>query len=356
MGAFNECAAEVDGLIQEDEFVTNFQIASGLKSCVWLLLGAVIGVAGCAQPKVDLPAGATIEVALQEALKARVTKDPVAFIREVHGEASKVKEFTAVFLRQERLGVFKELAPQETILAEYRDEPFSVRFTWLDKGSEYKQCVYVRGRDEDKVVLLPRKGLLGFPPAVQKFAPQLAVEFGKARNPITDFGPRRMLERVLDGIEKSIELGGAKLAVREPTEIGPAKEPCYHIEIRYPKGKGVTVALQDLYLSTATLMPVGTYLWRAGREERSEDTLDAMYLYTQIDSSVRLTDANFQIDKEGKPTRKPNGIKTAALTELEDEEGDDAAADDVGGSVGGFDGSGDKDKVGAPDSTDLPER
>ncbi len=309
--------------------MTKHRIVGGLTSGVWILLGAASWAAGCAQPKVDLPAGATIEVASQEALKARVTKDPVAFIREIHGEVSKVKEFTAVFLRQERLGVFKELAPQETILAEYRDEPFSVRFTWLDKGSEYKQCVYVRGRDEDKVVLLPRKGLLGFPPAVQKFAPQLAVEFGKARNPITDFGPRRMLERVLDGIEKSVELGGAKLAVREPTEIGPAKEPCYHIEIRYPKGKGVTVALQDLYLSTATLMPVGTYLWRAGREERSEDTLDAMYLYTQIDSSVRLTDAHFQIDADGKKVKKPAGIKTAAVTELDDDVTDE---DEAGGS------------------------
>lgn len=324
---------------------------------MWLLLATAIGATGCAQPKVDIPVGAPIEAASQEALKARVAKDPVAFIREVHAETSKLKEFTAVFMRQERLGLFKKLSPQETIFAEYRDEPFSVRFTWLDKGSEYKQCVYVRGRNEDMVVLLPRKGLLGFPPTVQKFAPQLAVEFDKARNPITDFGPRRMLERVLDGIEKSVKLGGAKLAVREPTEIGPAKEPCHHIEIRYPRGKGVTVALQDLYLSTATLTPVGTYLWRAGREDRSEDTLDAMYLYTQIDTSVRLTDANFQIDKEGKPTRKPNGIKTAALTELDDEDGDEAnSVEHGGGSAGLSEGTDGAAGDATQEHPDSPER
>lgn len=332
--------------------MTNHLIVSRLMLWTGFLLCVAIGVAGCAQPKVDIPAGATFEVASQAALKARVAKDPVAFIREVHAETSKLKEFTTVFMRQERLGVFKELAPLETIFAEYRDEPFSVRFTWLDKGSEYKQCVFVRGRNEDKVVLLPRKGLLGFPPAEQKFAPQLAVEFGKARNPITDFGPRRMLERVLEGIEKSVELGGATLTVREPTEIGPAKEPCLHIEIRYPKGRGVTVALQDLYLSTATLTPVGTYLWRAGREDRTEDTLDAMYLYTQIDTSVRLTDANFQIDPEGKPMRKPNGIKTAALTELDDEVGDEPDLLEAGDSAGLSDGpAGDTTR----ETLDLPQ-
>jgi hypothetical protein len=259
----------------------------------------------CAKPTASIPAGqAPTKAEGVDTVAKRITDDPVAFLNESLTATRQVPEFTCTFLRQERLGLLKELKPQETILAEYRDQPFSVHFTWQNPDSEYAQAAFVDGKNENKVVILPRKGLLGLPAVPQKFPPQMAVDWGKARNPITDFGPRRMLERVLDGVERAKPYGGAKITLLGPTEMGPAKEPCHHLEIRYPKCEIRTVALQDIYISTKTRLPVGTYLWHEGKAERTDSTLDAMYLYTQLDPNVQLSDANFEIQTSKRGSEK----------------------------------------------------
>ena len=274
------------------------QISSGyswINSGLTLLLTAVVGCAG-SKPDPYIPdQPATSVESASDAVK-RISEHPEAFLRESLAETSKAKQFTMHFQRQERLGLLQELKPVEDIVAEYRDEPFSVRFTWQGEDSEYLQCVYVEGKNDNKVVLLPRKGLLGLPPSPQSFDPKLSVVFGKSRNPITDFGPRRMLERTIDRIDKAKAKGEVKIRVLPPTEIGPAKEQCYHLEIRYPQGDEFPCKLQDLYIHMQTRRPVGVWLWLPGKPERSEQTLDGMYLYAAIDPNVSLTDANFVID------------------------------------------------------------
>lgn len=249
-----------------------------------------------------------------DAAVARVREDPIRFLRETLTETRRLKRFTLHFQRQERLGLFAELKPLENIFAEYIDEPFSVRFTWLDEGSEYRQCVYVEGKNHNKVVLLPRHGLFGLPAGIGKYDPQLGVTFGKTRNPITDFGPRRMIERTLDRIEKAEPHGKVAIRVLPPTAIGPSKESCFHLEIKYPQGDKFACKLQDLYIHTRTRLPVATYLWLPGNPQRTEATLDAMYAYTHLNTDVAVTAANFVIDVNNRTRSKPAVAQPGAPT------------------------------------------
>lgn len=264
----------------------------------------VSALAGCAGTKGTLPPEVRDVEEGADAVLKRIRANPEGFLHESLAEAAKLKHYTARFQRQERLGLLAELKPTENILAECREHPFSVRFTWQDADSEYAQCVYVQGQNDNKVVLLPRKGLLGLPPAPQAFAPSLSVLFGKSRNPITDFGPRRMLERTLDRIAKARKKGEVQMRVLTTTEIGPAKEPCYHIEIRFPQGDEFPCKLQDLYIHMQTRIPTATWLWLPGKPERAEETLDGMYIYASIDPGATVNDSSFVIDpklREGKP-------------------------------------------------------
>ncbi len=240
----------------------------------------------------------------------RIEADPLAYLHRSLEATRKLKSFTTTFLRQERLGLFKQLHPAETIFAEYRDEPYSVRFTWQDPDSEYYQCVYVEGRDDNKVLLLTRHGPFGLPPSVGRWDPRLGVTFAKTRNPITDFGPRRMMERTLDRIEKARPHGPVKIRLIGLTEIGRSRERCFHLEIRYPKGDRYACKLHDLFINTKTNIPVASRLWLPGKSERSDDTLDAQYIYSDIHASDAMTDANFVIDTDRPPAphtadRKP---------------------------------------------------
>lgn len=289
---------------------------------------------GCAKPEVEIPENKPIEVnepaekphkpddsakvplASKDAASPIETNAPaeehMAFLKASLAETQKLKSLSVNFLRQERLGLLKELKPKEDIIAEHRDEPFSVRFTWNDPKSEYQQCVYVQGKEDNKVLLLPRVGLFGLPPSVQKYPAEFAVTFQKARNPITDFGPRRMMERIIDRIEKARPHGEVQITKLAPTKIGPLNEPCYHFELRYPKGDQYACKLQDLYISMNTMLPVATYLWIPGKVERSDSTLDGMYMYSDLKPNVALSDADFVI--ETKASSDDKGSKTVSAS------------------------------------------
>ncbi|RIK66699.1 MAG: hypothetical protein DCC65_09165 [Planctomycetota bacterium] len=287
---------------------------------------------GCAKPETPVPESKQVEIkepAEKETKPAEGTKMPmaagspaaasesasdtqqhIAFLKASLAETKKLKTLTVNFLRQERLGLLRELKPKEDIIAEHRNEPFSVRFTWNDPKSEYRQCVYVHGKEDNKVLLMPRSGLFGLPPSLQKYPAEFAVTFQKARNPITDFGPRRMMERVIDRIEKARAHGEVRITRSDPKPIGPLNEMCHHFELRYPAGDQYACKLQDLYISAATNLPVATYLWIPGKVERSDSTLDAMYMYSGLKANVALTEANFVI--ESGPGRPADETKTVS--------------------------------------------
>lgn len=276
--------------------VSVFSNRRGLGVALTGLLVQVFQFTGCGQPPIVRQEGARLD-GYEQAMQ-RIQADPLAFLKESLAEARKLDRFTTDFCRQERLGVLQQLKPIEHIRAEYRREPLSIRFTWMDKDSEFRQCAYVAGENDDKVLLLPRVGAFGLPATVQKYPPTWAVLFGKSKFPMTDFGPRRLMEKTIDRIVKAEAFGKVRIAVQEPTLMGQHKEPCFHLEIRYPKGDPFTTKLQDLYVHAETRLPVATFLWLPGKEERTSETLDAMYQYTGLTADAGLSDSDFRITVE----------------------------------------------------------
>lgn len=227
---------------------------------------------------------------------AAIAADPVKFLQDSVARTRDLKSYSCTFIRQERLGMFKTLMPVEVMAAEYRAEPLSVRLTWTDPESEFMQCAYVAGRDDGKVQTLPRKGLLGAKPNVEKYDPSLGVTFGKTRNLITDFGSRRMAERLVDRIEKAKPLGGVKAVYKGEASVGPKNEACYLVELRFPEKDEFPNKLLDLYICKKKLVPIATFMYLPGEPERCEKTLDASYVYAGIEPTAPVTDKHFLID------------------------------------------------------------
>ncbi len=282
----------------------------------WTLLVAVLCATGCG-PAVkvkDIVRGPLIDQGLDVALK-QIRADPVAHLRRSLKATNALKTIRMKFHRQERLGMIPELKPAEDMLAEYRDKPFSVRFTWLDEDSGYVQCVYVDGKNDNNVALLPRKNIWGGPGTVGNYHVDAGVLFHKARNPITDFGPRRMMERLLDRIEKAESLGGVVIKVLGATEVGPSKEPCYHFEMLFPPADEFACKLIDLFVHTRSDLPVGTRLWLTSKGERSDETLDASYVYSEMEPDAPLGDEDFVIDAKIGPANVKKAPKPVSTDE-----------------------------------------
>ncbi len=227
----------------------------------------------------------------------RMRADPVAYLRTVAGKASGIQQYRVTFYRQERLGVVPTLRKMEKIAASFRAEPFSVYFKWEDADSEYDQAAFILGQDDDKVVLLPRKGLLGGPGTPGKFDPQAGVTFGKARNPITDFGVGRMMERTLKRIDAAKADGGT-VEYRGVQETGQSKRPAHQFAMTFPKSDPYPNKSMDLFIDTQTELPLGVYM------RLPNGKLDAMYLYENLDTGVSLTAADFEIAPPAKPPGK----------------------------------------------------
>lgn len=272
------------------------------------MVGVVVAVASGCGANVDIVETGPLAEDPEAAMK-RISADPVRFLWQTLTKTRQLKTLRMKFQRQERLGLFGELRELEHIVAEYRDVPFSVHFTWTDEGSDYLQCVYIEGENGDRVALLPRKGLFGLPPSVGNYDPQLGVTFSKTRNPITDFGPRRLMERTLDRMKKAEPFGGVAIKLVGIKEIGPAKEPCYQFELVFPPKDEYAAKLQDLYIHTRTGLPVATFVWKGDDRQRNSDTLEAMYLYGEIEPNVALSDSPFVIDANRK---QKNGAVQAA--------------------------------------------
>jgi len=238
--------------------------------------------------------------------------DPLTYLHRVRERAKALGGFEATFYRQERIGwPIPRLSRLEHIRAWFRAEPFSVKFRWLNPDSDYVEAAYIAGRNDGRLTLLPRRGLLpGFPPKPIHCAPEVPVRLHRARNPITDFGPARLMERTLSKIEQAERLGGATVHYLGLARNELLPRPVHRFRIEYPAAPQFTCPVQDLLVDPKTQLPAGTFLWRA------DGQLDMMYVYTDIVPRDDLTDADFAITASKGLRKKSKSAKrsTAAST------------------------------------------
>lgn len=268
-----------------------------------LLLVGVFGLlpAGCAGPVQVIRAPRRIETPGERYARQgeRIAENPLAFLREVAQRTAKLDEYRLTFYRQERLGLPPQLGPMEEIQAAFRRKPFSVKFEWESKDMPYYESVYVEGENENQLLIRERKGLLPFlPPTVRSIDVMLPVKLGKSKNPITDFGLERMVQRTLLPFEDPEVARQSTTAYEGVVNLEPMNRPAYHIRITRPKLPGLNYTRQDLYFDAQTLLPAGTDLYLPN------DVLGSRYRYANVRTDVNLTDADFRLSK-GHPATQP---------------------------------------------------
>lgn len=265
-------------------------------------------IAGCAEPaKVSTTQSSKEVKPNDDQIGDVIRRDPVAYLESCLDRCKKIDAFTTTFYLQERLGIVPTLRPVFRIAAKWRRSPLSIKFDMLDETSEYAESLYIDGQDDNKVSVLPRHGLLGLPPTVGKFPVSWSLLFHKAKNPITDFGPQRMLERTLYkiGLARTENIPGQIITYKGMVKLEITGQVVHFIHITNPMHRSFPHSRQHLYIDARLQIPAGSFVW----DQRGE--LDAMYLYSEVDLSPNLTDDDFTIvwpkklAKAGPSTSKP---------------------------------------------------
>ena len=217
----------------------------------------------------------------------RIDADPVNYLRELAERCRTLEQYRLIFHRQERLGGV--LQPMERIVALYRREPHSVSFQWEDPQAPYCQAVYVQGRDNDKLLIRERKGILFMPPQDRMLDVEDVVELGRSRQPITAFGLEQLIDRTLAPFDDPELAPVMTITYKGVVHLEPTGRPAHHLHITRPPLPGVQYTQQDFYVDVDTGWPAGTDLWLENGQ------LDARYLYSDIDTEVSLADWDFEL-------------------------------------------------------------
>lgn len=219
----------------------------------------------------------------------RIAADPAGFLREVTERTAELDQYRLTFYRQERFG---RMGPMEEIRAAFRSEPFSVKFAWENEDMPYYESVYVEGQNRDQLIVRERKGALPFlQPTVRRMDVVFPVKINRSKNPITDFGLHRLMERTLLPLDDAQVAATTTIRYQGIVNLEPMNRPAHHIRIDRAKTSGIRYTHQDLYFDTETMLPAGTDLYLPG------DVLDARYRYADIDTGVKLTDADFRLSR-----------------------------------------------------------
>jgi len=220
---------------------------------------------------------------------ADMNADPVGFLRELYGRTDALGQYRLTFSREERFGFLPKLGSMEKILVAFRKAPFSVKFEWDDPESDYFECIYIDGKNECKLVVRERKGLLGFAPQVRAVNVMDPVTFGRSKNPITDFGLAQIVRRTLFPFDDPEVAKVTTIRYEDIVDLEPTKRPSHHLCITCPPMEAFRYTRRDFYVDAQTLLPAGTDLYTA------DGKLDASYRYADINTDVTLTDADFRL-------------------------------------------------------------
>ncbi len=261
---------------------------------------ALLALGGCAarraEPLRDTPDVDATLAALDAAglsrlaqLAEQIATNPRGFLVDCVAATEALTQYTVTFTRMERRGLLNLPQGPERIAVWFRRAPFSVRMLWLDEDVKYGESTYVDGEQQSRVRFTARRGLLGLPPPIIRVDPQTPVRWGEALRPVTDFGVEQLMRETLAEFDASRDI--VRITVAGAVAGETDERPAVLIRLRYPDDSR-DAPIQDLLIDPQTRLPLATWVRRA------DETLDAYYVYENLDPRVRLSDADFLLTAE----------------------------------------------------------
>lgn len=120
------------------------------------------------------------------------------FVRQVLRQAEAFyaanPRYTCRITRQERVGM--RVLPKETLLMNFIERPRSVHYRWLDDDHLGRECLWVEGKNDGKLISLGGKGDFLLNGKQIKVDPEGALARSKSRYPISESGIHRTVARL----------------------------------------------------------------------------------------------------------------------------------------------------------------
>jgi hypothetical protein len=205
----------------------------------------------------------------------------------------KTSDYTATFLKQERLG--GTLGEVQTLKLKMRHEPFSVYMKWTT-GDKGRELIYVDGQNDGKLLVQPG-GWKGRLTGTLALDPAGTLAMSETRHPVTKAGLVALGESLLEYHHKNLASpSGWQCELQGQQTV--AGRDCYVFVVHYDSPEVCEIYRKSLqYIDCELSLPicVKNYTWPAdaAAPASDDDTLIESYTYTDIRFAQRLADADF---------------------------------------------------------------
>ena len=218
-----------------------------------------------------------------EGVLRQASEDPVGLLElALQRYDDRVTDYAGTFVLQERID--GKLNQQMTNDFKFRTSPFSLMMHRVKGGGRLSKLVYVAGLNDGKMIVEPA-GLLRALAASVMLDPLGSTARASSLNPITDFGLRCTISRVLD-------------AYRAAQARGQLNSEC--LGLGELDGRQVlTLSKSSATEKTVIDMEVETLLPLRIRRYTTEGEIIAMYRYKDLRFNCGLADSDFTPEGNG---------------------------------------------------------
>lgn len=209
---------------------------------------------------------------------------------------SDVQDYTATLVKRERIG--GDLAAESRIELKLRNPlPGSAGPSVYLKFSEPaaqrgREVIWVAGKNKNKLVA--HEG--GFLNLLRvELDPHGTLAMVGNKYPITEIGLIRLLEKMLEKIDRDVDLSRCEIETRENQRVGDRE--CRLIQVTQPRSvPGADFYIAQFFLDTERQLPLryASFLWP--EKEGDPPPLEEEYTYLNLKTNVGLSDTDFDPD------------------------------------------------------------
>lgn len=245
----------------------------------FLLAGVVLAQAGYGQATPSKEAaGGTGEHPLKAAIKLAA---------QARDAAKELKEYRVLFSKREMVRGQMFASQMEM---KFRAEPLGVYLRFVNPEHAGREVIYVEGRNNGQM-LAHETGLKALVGTVA-LDPQGEMALAEARYPITRIGMANLAAGVVAQWERESTFGECDVKYYPEAKLG--ERPVLVIESSHPTPRNqFRFAMTRLWIDKETKLPVRCQQYEFSPTPGGQPVLVEDYTYTNVESDVRLTEADF---------------------------------------------------------------
>jgi hypothetical protein len=198
----------------------------------------------------------------REVMEGLAKTDPIAFLEKVVEKYDReVKSYKVTLEKQER--VKGKLLGVEVIECSFREKPFSVRMDWKKGAGKASKTVFVKGENDNKLLVLPAGPLARLVAGVVKRDPEGSDAKASSRYPVTEFGIQVGTRRTLKSWKEAKEKGNLKVSFEGVKQIKKLGDRSVWVMKRTgyaAEEDGAVETDSTFYFDVENFLQIGSYL------------------------------------------------------------------------------------------------